>query len=458
MALMARTLDNVAAAVGGELVGRNRSFSGVSTDTRTLTAGALFIALKGPHFDGHRFLEEAAAKGAAGAMVEEVASLALNQVSVVDTRRALGRLAGAWRNSLDASRVATVAITGSNGKTTTKELVAAILAGLGPVHATRGNFNNDIGLPLTLLDLTGEHRSLVLEMGANHPGEIAYLTEIAKPTVAVVTNAGPAHLEGFGSVAGVAKAKGELFAGLGPAGCAIINADDEFAPLWRELAKGRQVIEFGRSAGAQCRVVDEVPANAAGQRFRLQIEGVGQADISLPLQGAHNALNAAAAAAAAIAAGANLQHIVAGLNRGISVAGRLSPRQGRADTLVIDDSYNANPASVLAAIETLAGYPGRRILVLGDMAELGAEGVALHRQVGAHAARLKLDGLVCVGQLSAHACDAFGGNGVYFEQQAEALTHFESLLGPDLVVLVKGSRSMALEQLVNALVNAAGPV
>ena len=450
---MARTLDNVAAAVGGELVGSNRSFSGVSTDTRTLTEGALFIALKGPHFDGHRFLEEAAAKGAAGALVEEVAGLALNQVSVLDTRRALGRLAGAWRMSVDAKRLATVAITGSNGKTTTKELVAAILSGLGPVHATRGNFNNDIGLPLTLLDLEAEHRSLVLEMGANHPGEIAYLTEIAKPTVAVVTNAGPAHLEGFGSVAGVAKAKGELFAGLPADGTAIINADDEFAPLWRDLAAGRRIVEFGRSATAHCRLVDEVPPNAAGQRFRLQIKGLGDADIALPLQGAHNALNATAAAAAAIAAGANLEHVVAGLNRGVSVTGRLLPRQGRSGALVIDDSYNANPASVKAAIETLASHSGRRVLVLGDMAELGADGIQLHRQVGEYAAGRQLDGMVCVGQLSAHACDAFGPSGVHFERQAEALKYIESLLGPDLVVLVKGSRSMALDHLADALVD-----
>jgi len=453
---MARTLDNVAAAVGGELVGSNRSFTRVSTDTRTLSEGALFVALKGPHFDGHRFLEDAAKKGAAGALVETPAGVALNQVKVVDTRRALGRLARAWRRSFDPASVVTVAVTGSNGKTTTKGLVAAILAGLGPVHATRGNFNNDIGLPLTLLDLTAEHRSLVLEMGANHPGEIAYLTEIAAPSVGVITNAGPAHLEGFGSVAGVARAKGELFVGLPDSGTAIINADDQFAALWRELAEGRQVIEFGRSPKAGCRLVDEAPPTSAGQHFRLLIEGVGEAEITLPLQGAHNALNAAAAAAAAIAAGASLENVIVGLKAGVPIAGRLLPRPGQNGALIIDDSYNANPASVMAAIETLASYPGRRILVLGDMAELGTDSIELHRQVGAHAAGQQLDSLVGVGELSAHACTAFGRNAVHFEQQTDALRHLEPLLGPDLVVLVKASRSMALEHLVDALVNGAG--
>jgi len=295
-----------------------------------------------------------------------------------------------------------------------------------------------------------------LEMGANHPGEIAYLTEIAAPSVGVITNAGPAHLEGFGSVAGVARAKGELFTGLPDSGTAIINADDQFAALWRELAEGRRVIEFGRSPKAGCRLVDEASPTSAGQHFRLLIEDVGEAEIALPLQGAHNALNAAAAAAAAIAAGASLEHVIAGLGAGVSIAGRLLQRPGRNGALIIDDSYNANPASVMAAIETLASYPGRRVLVLGDMAELGVDSIELHRQVGAHAARQRLDGLVGIGELSAHACTAFGSNAVHFEQQTDALRYLEPLLGPDLVVLVKASRSMALEHLVDALVNGAG--
>ncbi len=444
---MARTLDNVARAVGGQLVGADRAFTTVSTDTRSLTEGALFVALKGPNFDGHRFLEEAAGKGAAGAVVEEPAELALNQVTVADSRRALGGMAAAWRDGFEGE---TVAITGSNGKTTTKELIASILSGMGPVHATRGNFNNDIGLPLTVLDLTTAHRMLVLEMGANHPGEIAYLTAIAKPTVGLVTNAGPAHLEGFGTLDGVANAKGELFAHLPADGTAIINGDDAFAPLWRTLAEDRRVVEFGRSPGVDCRLTDEMGADANGQRFRLVIKDVGTADIELPLQGQHNALNAAGAAAAAIAAGASLAQVVAGLNSCSRVGGRLASQPGRCGALIIDDSYNANPASVAAAIDTLAAFPGRRVLVLGDMGELGDAAESLHERVGRYAAERGLDELVCIGELSANASDGFGG-GRKFANQADALDYLEPQLNGELVLLVKGSRAMGLEKLVAAL-------
>ena len=430
----------------------DRWFTGVSTDTRTLAAENLFFALTGPRFDGHDHLAEAQARGAAGAAVSRAVDCALPLLQVEDTRRALGDLARQWR---DRFAIPVVGITGSNGKTTVKEMLAAILAGQGPVLATQGNLNNDIGVPLTLARLGSEHRSAVIEMGANHAGEIAYLAQLARPTVAVVTNAGPAHLEGFGSLEGVARAKGELFAGLDASAVAVINADDRFAPLWRELAQDRAVLSFGLDAPAD--VTARYAPSSAGTQLQLETPQ-GAIALCLPLPGRHNARNALGAAAAALAAGADLAQIRTGLEGLTGVAGRLQ-RKRRADGgLVIDDTYNANPASLQAAIDVLRELPGERWLVFGDMAELGGDAASLHAEVGAYARAAGIERLFSLGGLARQAARSFGGTA--FDDLDALLSALRGELRADVSILVKGSRSMGMERVVQALVGTdfGGPV
>lgn len=451
-------LAEAARMVGGELRGADAVFTAVSTDTRTLTPGALFVALRGPNFDGHDFVEQARAAGAVAAMVSRAVPTALPLLVVEDTRLALGRLAAAHRA---AHNLPLVAVTGSNGKTTVKEMVAAILAQRAPVLATQGNLNNDIGVPLTLLRLAPEHGFAVIEMGANHPGEIAYLTRIARPTVALVTNAGPAHLEGFGSLEGVARAKGEIYEGLSADGVAVINADDAYAPLWDELNRARRRVHFGLNAAA------EVRADPASIRFELQDERLctafrlivpnGETDVRLALAGRHNVRNALAAAAAAIALGLGLEEIRAGLEGMRPVPGRLQLKAGRNGARVIDDTYNANPASFQAGIEVLAACPGTRCLVLGDMAELGADAPQLHRQVGEQARRAGIERLYAVGEQSRAAVEGFGAGGCHYADHGELMAALQNELGPGTVVLVKGSRRMRMERVVEALMGAQAP-
>jgi len=444
------TLQALAQQVGGELHGADARFEGVSTDTRTIGRGMLFVALKGPRFDGLDYLDSAMAAGAGGALVQRRADAALPQVIVADARMALGRHARAWRRSF---QIPVVGVTGSNGKTTVKEMIAAILARRGPTHATRGNLNNDVGVPLTLTALAPEHRAAVIEVGTNHPGEIAYLTHLGSPTIGVVTNAGPAHLQGFGTVAAVAREKGALYTGLPPDGVAVINADDPHAGLWEVMADKRRSILFGTRRTAEFRVSD-VAQRIVDERLELQFNlhcPLGDLRLRVPLAGPHNALNAACAAAAASAAGASAQEISDGLANLRNIGGRLQVRVARNGARMIDDSYNANPGSMDAAINCLAALPEPRWLVIGDMAELGDTQRALHTAVGEHARQAGITRLYATGPLSRAATEAFGAGAQWFDNVDTLIAALASELSASVTVLVKASRSARLERVVEAL-------
>ncbi len=445
--MLTRTLRGVADAVGGRLFGADASFGAVCTDSRSLEPAALFVALRGERFDGHDFLAAAAERGAAGALVAARSEAALPQIVVDDTRAALGKLGRAWRRGFE---IPAVAVTGSSGKTTVKELAAAILGVRHRVCATAGNLNNDIGVPLTLLRLAPGDEALVVELGANHAGEIAYLSSLAEPTVGVLTNAGPAHLEGFGSIEGVAAAKGELLDALPRAGTAVLNADDRFLGEWRARSRAGQALTFGLHANADFHPDGDPVFDAQGSRFALRLPAGERLEIRLPLLGLHSVANALAAAAAAHAAGASGEDIVAGLARGKAVHGRLDKLAGRRGAAVIDDAYNANPASVRAALDLLGSLPGRRVLVLGDMAELGPRAAQLHAETGAYAVG-RCEDLVTVGPLAERAAAAFGPGAQACADVAAAAAALEPLLGPGVTILVKASRVMGLDRLVAAL-------
>lgn len=435
-------LSELARALTTSVQGGDVEVADIVTDSRKPLAGALFVALAGPNFDGHDFLAAAKAAGAVAALVERAGDYPLPHLVVADTRAALGVLARHLRQGL-AARV--VGITGSNGKTTVKEMIAAILATQGETLATRGNLNNDIGVPLTLFRLQPEHRYAVIEMGANHAGEIEQLARIVSPDVGVVTNAGPAHLEGFGSIEGVAHAKGELFRELPPGGRAVINADDRYAPLWREFAGDRETIDFGLERAAA------VTASELGpDGFSLHTPQ-GTARVRLPLPGRHNVLNALAASAVGHALGVPLADIVRGLEGLAAVKGRLQRSRGQRGARLIDDTYNANPASLRAGLAVLAAEGGRRVLVLGDMAELGSDAAQLHAQVGDWAREAGVDAVYAVGRMARHAVQRFGAGGRHFETKSALLAALRPELAEDVVVLVKGSRSAAMEEVVAGL-------
>lgn len=439
------SLSELATAIDAQLIGPETVFDGVSTDSRALQAGQLFVALRGERFDGHQFLDQAAQKGAAAVMVDTPDLTELPQIVVGDTRLGLGRLAAAWRRRFE---LPLVAITGSNGKTTVKEMTTAILATGGEVLSTAGNYNNDIGMPLTLLRLGPEHRAAVIEMGANHHGEIDYLTRLARPDVALITNAGQAHLEGFGSVEGVSRAKGEIYSGLGEDGVAIINADDQYADYWRGLNQGRRVLSFGLQHPAD--VSATIEAADIGQVLRLRTP-IGECEVQLPLPGRHNAMNALAAIAAAIAAGAELEQVQRGLAGVSAVHGRLQLRLGRGGAVLIDDTYNANPSSLSAGLEVLGSRPGRHILVLGDMGELGSDSATIHARMGELARQMGVHALYCVGEHSLAAVEGFGPNAIHFNNKETLISTLAEKMGEELTVLVKGSRRMQMETIVNAL-------
>ncbi|MDZ7735343.1 MAG: UDP-N-acetylmuramoyl-tripeptide--D-alanyl-D-alanine ligase [Gammaproteobacteria bacterium] len=358
-------------------------------------------------------------------------------VVVPDTRPAMGTLASHWRHRFQCPLIA---ITGSNGKTTVKEMLRAILGGHGRVLCTSGNLNNDIGVPLTLYELDAEHDYAVIEMGANHPGEIDYLTRVARPDIALITQCAPAHLEGFGSVEGVARAKGEIFDGLGKDGCAVINADDAFADLWRRQNSDRRRLSFGLAADADVRATDIAANHDGGQSFHL-ITPLGDTDVSLPLPGRHNVMNALAAAAAVTALEFSPETIATGLAGLQPVTGRLIRVPGRGGSVLIDDSYNANPGSLAAALEVLTAEPGRPWLVLGDMGELGSTAAALHSSAGEQARALGVERLYGIGELSRHAVTAFGAGARHFDSMADLIDRLKDDAGEGVVVLVKGSRA-----------------
>ena len=452
-------LYEAAQATGGTATAEGRTFTGVSTDSRSIGAGELFVALRGERFDGHDYVRDVLARGAAAAMVRDAWAAehgaGLPLVCATDTRIALGRLAAHWRRQFD---IPLIGVTGSNGKTTVKEMCAAIMReherrdDLDPaeaVLATTGNLNNDIGLPLMLLRLAAGHRAAVIEMGMNHPGEIDYLTRIARPTVALVNNAQRAHLAGLGTLIDLARAKGEIFAGLAEDGVAIINADDPHAGLWRQLAGGRPVMTFGFDVDADVRALVR-PRGFASVVTLMAAQGM--VEFELPLPGRHNAGNAAAAVAACLAAGVSLGTVAEALSRYQGVKGRLQRRQGRNGALVIDDTYNANPDSMRAAIDVLAGVPGRRILVMGDMGETGEAAGQLHDEIGGYAKSAGIDRLLALGDLSATAARNFGAGAEHFRKVEDLNKVLAGELGADAAVLVKGSRFMRMERVVDAIV------
>jgi UDP-N-acetylmuramoyl-tripeptide--D-alanyl-D-alanine ligase len=450
-----RTLAEFAQECGGELRGSDCSFSGVSSDTRTLRPGELFVALRGPRFNANEFVSAAEAAGAVGAVVDSEQSTPFPRIVVPDTQAALESIGQRWRNQFS---LPLIGVAGSNGKTTAKEMTAAILAQAGSCLATRGNLNNHIGVPLTLLRIEPTNRFAVIEMGANHAGELAALVGIARPTVGLITNAGAEHLEGFGSLEGVARAEGEMVEGLAASATAVINADDPFAGLWRQMTPAR-VLSFGIEKTADFQAADiktTIGADGFITHFTLHSPLGASTPIELHMGGRHNVANALAAAAAASAAGATAQHVVAGLAAVRAVAGRLQLKRAAGGAWLIDDSYNANPSSMRAGIEVLASLEGRKWLVLGDMAELGEYAQSSHREIGDLARELGIEHLYATGPLAALAVESFGPGARWFAD-APALAQALQSASPDVRMLIKGSRFNRLERVVEALVGSSNP-
>jgi UDP-N-acetylmuramoyl-tripeptide--D-alanyl-D-alanine ligase len=453
-------LLEAAQATGGTALHGNPVFVAVSTDSRKIGASELFVALAGENFDGHDYVAQVLAHGAAAAMVTtawaERHGAGLPLLAVRDTRLGLGALAAAWRARFT---IPVIGVTGSNGKTTVKEMCAAILREQArrdgfdaelTVLATVGNLNNDVGLPQMLLRLGVAHRAAVIEMGMNHPGEIAYLTQLAKPTIALVNNAQRAHLAGLGGLAEVARAKGEIFAGLDAEGIAVINADDPHADMWRQLAVPHRVVAFSLRDAADADVAGSFRPGGFGGALTLSCGG-RQVDIELGVPGGHNAANALAAAAATLAAGVPLEAVAAGLAGYRGVKGRLQLKAGEAGARVIDDSYNANPDSMRAAIDVLAAIPGRTVLVMGDMGETGDAAGQFHDEIGGYAKSQGIERLLTLGELSVAAAHNFGSGGEHFQRIEDLLSVLRSELAPQTTVLVKGSRFMRMERVVEAI-------
>lgn len=444
--MMTSTLSAAAEAMQGTLVGQDRTFRGVSTDSRQLKEGELFFALQGPNFDGSRFVQQVAQKQGAGAVVASVVTTDVATILVDDPLQALGRLAASWRDQMPAT---VICITGSNGKTTLKELLASCLSVTNATLATHGNLNNEIGLPLMLLRMQKEHRFAVIEMGANHSGEIAYLTSLASPQVVAITNAGPAHLEGFGSLEGVARAKGEILCHERRPEFAALNADDDYFNFWRSLAHDISVVSFGLTAEAEVRA-SGIQATPNGSHFTLHMPDT-HFSVNLALAGKHNVLNACAAAAIAGRLGIDADSVRLGLETVRPVGGRLQPVTSVSGAMLYDDTYNANPVSVQAAAEFLAAQEGKSCFVLGDMAELGGDAPLLHAHTGWVIREAGVDRLLATGPLSQKAVEAFGEGGKWFPSVAELAAELATSLSADDVVLVKGSRSSSMERVVDAL-------
>lgn len=427
-------------------------FNAVSIDSRTLKAGELFIALRGERFDAHNFIQDAVAKKPCALVVERFfPDVALPQLVVSDSLLALGQIA-ALNRSFFARPI--IAITGSSGKTTVKTLLAGILAECGPTHATKGNFNNHIGVPLTLLQLEAHHEFAVIEMGASGPGEIEYLCSLATPQITMINNVMAAHIQGFGSLQGIARAKGEIFTALPTTGVAVVNMDDRFAPDWLATLTNRRVIRVSfKDTAADC-FAQDIQTSANSLEFAISLHGQAM-QVSLNAQGEHNVRNALMAAACASAVGADLQKIKQGLANFAPVSGRMSRHIGINQAAIIDDSYNANPGSVRAAIDVLS-QKNNSILVLGDLAELGAEAQQAHTELGEYARAKKLSHLFTVGSLSESAAAAFGVGAQHFSNKAELVAHLKTIANKKTTILIKGSRSAAMDTVVRELCDSAG--
>ncbi len=437
------TLQKIAKMTGGGLYrcdNPDLMVESLATDSRQVKPDQLFIAIRGERFDAHDFVDALPGKAAA-ALVHKKIDCDLPQIVVPDTLNALADFAAEWRKQFSRP---VVALTGSNGKTTLKEMIATILSLQGKVLATHGNLNNNIGMPLTLLRLRKEHDFAVIEMGANHFKEIEFLTKIARPDVAVVNNAGAAHLQGFGDLQGVAKAKGEIFDGLGTNGVAIINADDQFADFWRDSNKNREIITFGIAKTAT------INGQIMSDGGLVIQKGSEQIRVDLKLLGRHNAMNALAATAVATALGVKLETIVKGLESLTPVKGRLFPLTGISNTQILDDTYNANPDSTAAALEVLA-QRSNTALVLGDMAELGENVAQLHQAIGEKAKKAGIERMYCLGKYSALACEKFGENGKSFRDMNDLLATLKKEVTENMTILIKGSRSMRMERAVEGL-------
>jgi len=465
--MIAVSLGWIAQQVNGQLLGGNNSdcsssivIDGVSTDTRNIKQGDLFIALQGPNFNAHDYLNTAAQKGAIAAIVSQKTNTKLPTIMVEDTRVALGLLGAAVKQKVAPK---TIGITGSSGKTTVKEMVYSILSQRGKVLATQGNFNNEIGVPLTLLSLTQEHEYAVIEMGANHQGEIEYTCNLVKPDVSTIINAAPAHIEGFGSLFGVARAKSEIIKGLAPDAVAILNHDSQFYEFWHGKSATQQILTFSYESQRGDFHPTNVSINAEGcAEFQL-VTPIGKVAIRLRVPGVHNVGNAVVSAALAISVGANLADVKAGLFSMQSVAGRLTVKNINARIKVLDDTYNANVGSVKAAVDLLANFEGFRVFVLGDMGELGDQAGMYHEQIGEYAAERNIDALISCGKLSAHASSAMLNKGMACSSANDAFDALVKLIAPmvtdtasqtknpSITVLVKGSRSARMEQVVDAL-------
>lgn len=436
------SLSTAAEALNAKQTGRDVIFAGVSTDTRTLKKDDLFIGLKGPNFDGQKFVSEARNAGAIAAVLEGKPEIDLPFIEVNDTHDALGKLAGYWRQQFD---IPVIGITGSNGKTSVKEMISSIMSQHAQGMATFGNLNNDIGVPLTLLRLREKDAYAVIEMGMNHAGEIDYLTRLTKPTVALITNAAVAHIAGLGSLEAIAHAKGEIFSGLSKDGIAIINADDEYAEYWKQLVKGKEILTFGLESAAD--FSGEYELDESGSLIHMKTT-LGDLDMRLPLLGKHNVLNAAAATAASVATGATLKNVKTGLSKLEAVSGRLETKVGLNGARIIDDTYNANPASVSVGLEVLKQIPGERILVLGDMAELGSAAPAIHKRVGELAKRVGVSRLFAIGDLTKVAAAGFGTGAKHYQDQEALVSDLSECLNKETTVLIKGSRLMQMEKIV----------
>jgi len=444
-------LSEIAVAVDGCLLGEDVAVSSVSIDTRTLLKADLYIAIKGPNFDGHSFIDKAASAGASAVLVEQECDTELAQIIVKDTHLALAELAGVWKNK---ASVKAVAITGSNGKTTVKEMIAAVLNVNANVMFTQGNLNNDIGVPLTLLKLQKQNQYAVIEMGANHSGEIAYSSHYVQADIAVITNVGAAHIEGFGSLEGVARAKGEIIESLGDEGIAILNKDDAFYSFWQQLAKDRKVVTFGLTKDA------DVTAKAL--EFRVEADefftgfilsaGDDEIAVKLNLAGQHNVINALAAAASCLSLGIRLEQIKQGLEAMQAVTGRLQPLAGKKGVLVIDDTYNANPSSVKVALEVLKQCKGELWFVMGALAEIGPESVKRHEELGELIKSMNVVRLLTIGSDAESTSKTFGRGATFFKSQQQMIAYLEHELKGREAILVKGSRSQKMENVVASLV------
>ncbi len=451
------TLKEIQEITGAVLHGDSADLSGtvrgVNTDSRTIKRGELFVALKGDNYDAHDFILSAHDRGAVAYLIDHKIEQVKPALIVKDTKLAFGQIAKAWRNKFNYP---VVAVTGSNGKTTVKEMLFSILSqqsktlGTKGVLATKGNFNNDIGVPITLNRMKSCHDGAVIEMGANHQGEISYLTQLVSPDVAIITNAAAAHLEGFGSLDGVAKAKGEIFEGLNNRGTAIINYDDTYSSYWKELAGNNRIITFGKNNNADVSYI----SHNAGNLITITVKNKPQFDLELPLPGKHNIMNALAAIAATIAIGVDFKIIKQGLESMQPVPGRLVNKKGVHDSIIIDDTYNANPASLAAAVDVMSDFKGSHHVVLGDMGELGTNAFSLHKAAAQTIKQGNVKYLYTIGETSRVTSDEFGVGAQHFASHQELVEQLIKNIQPKDCVLVKGSRAMQMEKIVNAICTA----